>query len=528
MTGPLPTPTQRGRAIARDLGALLGTAGASCEPLDLWAAGSDSWSRGRLWLKAGGQRNLPDAVVWPRDAAQVAQVITFAGEQSIPVVPVGGGSSGSGAVQALRGGIALDLKRLAAPPRIDLEARFVDVRAGVNGTRLEELLSAAGATLGHFPADRGAATVGGWLATRSGGAGAGRYGKIEDLVLALEAVDGTGAELRTIDGPTAGPDLVQLLLGSEGTLCVFTSARLRIFPKPRARWRRAVRCGSFRAGLAAAREIVRGALRPSRLEVLDPLASLLSRLGDRGLPAALRGLAGTGSAEGLRLVLRSPRLLSALVEALPSTALLLLEFEAHGPDAEEQVDEEGAEALRLCTGPGREGQDLGAGPAIRLLAAREGAGLPRLLGSGAFVESIDVATSWERVEGMLACVRRAVEGKALVVARLTSAWPEGAGLDAQLVGPPGIPFDRALSLSGAARARLGDEVAAEVRAAESCLEAALAAAVEVGATLSVHSGIGVARALLLPRELGEGMRPLRALKRAFDPRGILNPGKLLL
>ena len=528
MTGPLPRATARGRALARDLGGLLGGGSVSCQPSDLWAAGLDAWPRGRIWLKTGRSRYTPDVVVWPRDAGQVAQVIAFAAERLIPVVPFGGGGSACGAALPVRGGITLDLKRLSASPRIDLPFRAVDVRAGVNGGRLEEALQAAGATLGHFPADRAASTVGGWMATRSGGCSAGRYGKIEDLVLSLEAVDGTGAQLRTVDGPSAGPDLAQLLLGSEGTLCVFTAARLRIFPKPRARWRRAIRCQGFVAGLQAAQAIVRAGLRPARLEVLDPLSSLLAGLGGAALPGPLRILAEAGQHEGLRLLLRAPRLLGALIDALPAAATLLLEFEGDGPDAESDVEEEGAEALRLCAGPGERGHDLGAPAAERPLSAREGSGLPLLASAGAFVEQLDVAAVWDRLPALATALQRAAAGKALFLLRLSHAWPDGGALDATMVGPPGLSMESSFALDPAGRDAAEDDVAAEERLAVECLAAALAAAADAGATLSHHRGVGLARALGLPREHGEGMRALRALKQAFDPRGILNPGKLLL
>ena len=527
MTGPLPRATARGRALARDLGGLLGGGSVSCQPSDLWAAGLDAWPRGRIWLKTGRSRYTPDVVVWPRDAGQVAQVIAFAAERLIPVVPFGGGGSACGAALPVRGGITLDLKRLSAAPRIDLPFRAVDVRAGVNGGRLEEALQAAGATLGHFPADRAASTVGGWMATRSGGCSAGRYGKIEDLVLSLEAVDGTGAQLRTVDGPSAGPDLAQLLLGSEGTLCVFTAARLRIFPKPRARWRRAIRCQGFVAGLQAAQAIVRAGLRPARLEVLDPLSSLLAGLGGASLPGPLRVLAEAGQHEGLRLLLRAP-LVAALIDALPAAATLLLEFEGDGQGAEDHVDEEGAEALRLCTGPGEGGSDLGAPAAERPLAARAGSGLPLLGAAGAFVEQLDVATVWDRLPALAEGLRKAAAGRALLLLRLSHAYPDGGALDATLVGPPGLSMDQAFAQGSAERDAGEDEIAAEERAAEECYSAAATAAAEAGATLSHHRGVGLARALGLPREHGEGMQALRALKRAFDPRGILNPGKLLL
>src|SRR5205823_11208089 len=145
----------------------------------------------------------------------------------------------------------LDLKRLAALRNVDVAARRAEAQAGLSGQRLEELLGAERATLGHFPSSIYCSTVGGWLAARSAGQLSSRYGKIEDMVLGLVAVDGTGAVLRTLDGPSAGPDLTQLIVGSEGTLGVITSARLRIWPRPKARWLRGAKLPSVQHGMRA-------------------------------------------------------------------------------------------------------------------------------------------------------------------------------------------------------------------------------------------------------------------------------------
>src|SRR5207237_5883887 len=134
-----------------------------------------------------------------------------------------------------------ELRRLGALAGLGLPRRFAQVVAGMIGPRLDELLEAKGATLGHFPSSIYCSTVGGWLAAQSAGQLSSRYGKIEDMVLSLEAVDGTGEVLRTASGPSAGPDLVQLLVGSEGTLAIVTKARLRCWPAPSSRWMRGVR-----------------------------------------------------------------------------------------------------------------------------------------------------------------------------------------------------------------------------------------------------------------------------------------------
>jgi FAD/FMN-containing dehydrogenase len=159
--------------------------------------------------------------------------------------------------------------------------------------------------------------------------------------------------------------------------------------------------------------------------------------------------------------------------------------------------------------------------------------LPLFAAAGAFVERLDLAAGWERLPAVLAAVRKAVSGRALVRCKLSHAYEGGGALELELLGPPGPSLTDLLDDVAPSAAVASDDDPAEdhrtpERTAEEVLAAALTAASEAGATLSHHRGVGLARALLLPRELGDGMRALRALKQAFDPRGILNPGKLLL
>jgi alkyldihydroxyacetonephosphate synthase len=500
---------------------------ASCDPADLWAASRDCWPRALLWTKAGLAPHLPDAVAWPLDAEQVAAVIKLAAERQIAVVPFGGGSGLSGGVVPVRGGIALDLKRLISPLRIDLPARTVEAGAGVIGQRLEELLNQEGATLGHFPSSMRSATVGGWLAARSAGQHSSRYGKIEDMVLSVEAVDGTGALLRTLDGPSAGPDLTQLLVGSEGTLAVITAAKLRIWERRRAQWLRGVRFPSLHDGLRALQAVMRCGLRPSLARLHDPLDSILAgRSGAAGVhapvPQPLRWVVEGAQAEALRLALRAPLLLNRLVDALPGTALLVLGFEG---GSEDDCGEEGEAALALCETHG--GEELGPAPAERWLENRFAHAYRQspLFSAGAFAVTLEVAATWDRLDSLHQAVRRAVEGLAFVLAHFTHAWLEGCAVEFTLIGLAGASADEVARGSR-------DDAEADLEGAESrydaCWKAALSAAADEGATLSHHQGVGLARQVFLPREHGEGMRQLRALKKAFDPHAILNPGKLLL
>src|SRR2546426_796370 len=186
---------------------------------------------------------------------------------------------------------------------------------------------------------------------------------------------------------------------------------------------------------------------------------------------------------------------------------------------------EGEVALAICDRV--RGENLGPSAGERSLEVlhRSSWAQAPLFAAGAFVETLDVATTWERAEALGLAVRRAAEGLAFVRAHFANAAPEGCAVELSLLGFAGAP---AGEIAGASR----DDAEADLEDAQQRREAALAAALSAvadeGATISHHSGVGASRHVFLRRELGEGIRQLRALKKAFDPRGILNPGKLLL
>ena len=519
VTGRLPTATALGRALRQEIAAL--DVAASCEGPDLWAASRDCSPASLLWTKARVVPYPPDVVAWPETAEQVAALVRLAGQRQVPLVAVGGGTGTSGGAVPVRGGIVLDTKRLTRPLRIDADKGAVEAGAGTNGKRLDELLSKERLTLGHAPPSLRTATVGGWLATRSAGLLSTRYGVLSDMVLSVTAVDGSGEILRTLDGPSAGPNLLPLLLGSEGTLAIFTGARLRVWRRPRERWLRAIRFASLQDALAAVREVLRSGLRPHLVRLHDPLDTLFAGADPLRVPQPLKWLADGAQAEALRLALRAPLLLNRLVDALPASSLVVLGFEG---ETEDDTAEEGEAALALCRK--ERGDDLGAAPAEWWLASIHRAPWRQapLFAAGAFIETLDVATTWPRAEPLYQAVRAATQGLALVRAHFAHAMPEGCALEMTLVGPAGAPAVE--SAQGSREdAEIDLERAQEGR--EAAWTAALSAVAEEGATLSHHSGVGIARQAFLHRELGEGMRELRALKKAFDPHGILNPGKLL-
>src|SRR5262245_50995122 len=198
---------------------------------DLASYARDMWPRLLIGI-AGGRlpSELPDVVVWPDSEREVAAVVRAARSLGAPIVPYGGGSGVCGGTVPVLGGVTIDLKRMAEIRSVDRDSLLCDVEAGANGERFERELNRRGTTLRHFPSAIYCPTVGGWLACRAAGQMSTKYGKIEDRVAGLTVVTGRGDVVHT-DGPARamrGPDWTQLVVGSEGTLGIITSARLRV------------------------------------------------------------------------------------------------------------------------------------------------------------------------------------------------------------------------------------------------------------------------------------------------------------
>jgi alkyldihydroxyacetonephosphate synthase len=444
----------------------------------------------------------------------------------------------------LHGGVTIDLKRMDRLLSVEDVDLACDVEAGMNGERLERELQQGGHTLGHFPSSIYCSTVGGWLAARSAGQMSTKYGKIEDMVRGVTAVTGRGEVITTgLHGRAgAGPDWTQLLVGSEGTLAVIARARLAIRPLPEVRFLRGFEFPRITSGLEGIRRVLQRGLRPAVVRLYDPFesffhfrrgddvpsrdgaraaAAALPSLeapaedeGDDGLLARLRALV-PGAQSGRRLgrelfaaALDRPRMLNALAETFGEKVsrrgcLLIAGVEGARP----RTEVEAGIVFRELERAG--GRDLGEQPGQRWYAHRYAVSyrMSKVFEAGAFVDTMEVAATWERLLDLYEGVRRAIGKHAFVGAHFSHAYPEGCSIYFTFVAHAGRRAD------------------AE-RKYDVIWKDGLEATTRAGGTISHHHGVGLMKGPYMAEEHRESMAIFRALKRTLDPDAILNPGKM--
>ena len=494
---------------------------ASTDEADRIAYARDLWPRHHMAVRAGRPADQrPGAIVWPTSTDEVARLVRWASSRGVALVPFGAGSGVCGGVSPRDDVLIVDVKRMGRIRALDASAPLVDVEAGHMGVPLETTLGRAGYTLGHFPSSILCSTVGGWVAARSAGQCSGAYGKIEDMTAALECVTGRG-EVVTLRRRTSGPDLVPLVIGSEGTLAIVTSATLRIHPAPASRGFGAWSFRSTREGLDAMRTLFQAGLRPAVARLYDPFDAMLARQG--GVKTAPRerpskrargpGLGGVA----LRAVLRRPEALNELLHSdiaarAMGGALLVVIFEGSDDHALDGIER--ARHLIEPAGGSWEGET----PARRWLAHRYAVSYRQapVFAQGAFVDTMEVATRWSRLAELYDGVRRALGRTVFVMAHFSHAYPDGCCIYFSFAGSADPKLVRELGWDAACEATY-----------DRTWKTALAAAVEAGGTLSHHHGVGRSKAPRMFDELGAGVDVVRALMRSFDPAGILNPGNLV-
>ncbi len=415
---------------------------------------------------------IASVVVTPTTTEQVSAVVRICNENHIPVTAAAGRSGVVGGSIPLFGGVVLNLCGLAQIRSVDVISGIVDVDAGMFGDVFEdELQSDYGLTVGHWPQSIALSTIGGWLACRGAGQLSNRYGKIEDIVIGLDVVlaDGTVVHTGGHARQSAGPDLTQLFVGSEGTFGVITGARLRARSVATANHSSAWGFPTFEAGADACRRIIQRGSAPAALRLYDAAEA------DRNW--------GTGD---VAVLLAFDEGDQATVDA--STTI---------------TREECASATTLD---------------VELVAKwfshrNDVSALEALISRGYMVDTMELTVSWTDLPTLYPAVRDAIAATPGVIAstaHLSHSYSDGACLYFTFAGKAPIE---------------GPDAIEEMYLA--AWNAGTTTALANGGSLSHHHGIGLNRARFMSAAHGEGATAvLHAIKNSLDPNGILNPGKL--
>ncbi len=421
------------------------------------------------WIK----NQTPDAVVFPKDTAEVSDLVKVCAQHGVPIIPFGVGTSLEGHVNAPAGGICVDTSEMNAILAVHPEDLDCVVQPGVTREQLNTYLRDRGL---FFPIDPGAnATIGGMAATRASGTNAVRYGTMKDNVLALEVVSASGEVIRTASRAkktSAGYDLTRLMVGSEGTLGLITEITLKLQGIPEAM--SSARCSfeSVDAACQAVMQTIQYGIPVARMELLDVLS-----------------VQAVNAYSGLDL---------------PENPLLLLEFHGSKNSVTEQAEMFG-DIARDCGGDRFEWTTR-AEDRNKLWQARHDAYWASLqLRPHAKGISTDVCVP---ISKLAECVT-------LAQGRL-----QELGLLAPIIGHVGDGNFHTLPL-------IDMENPDEVRKADEFVGWLNDLAISLGGTCTGEHGIGQGKRPYLRKELGGAVDMMVAIKRALDPQNIMNPGKVV-
>ncbi|MFB6374266.1 MAG: FAD-binding oxidoreductase [Bradymonadaceae bacterium] len=507
------------------------------DPTDLLAYNADCSPRGIM--RARGRRLeecQPAVIVQPGHEGDLQELIQWARRTETPLVAYGAGSGVCLGAVGDATSVIVDLKRFDQIREVDEENLYVRAEAGVLGTWLERELQRRGYTMGHYPSSLYCSSLGGYLAARSAGQYSSRYGKIEDMIQSMRVVTGAGERLVTGPEPTEeqpvrdtaryGPNLTQVFVGNEGTLGFITDATLRIEPAPSHQYYRGFQFATLPEALEAIRRIMQAGLKPAVVRLYDPFDALTKSGGSEGAGeegatawmVRLRKMAEealpdelidevAGAVDGVRNtvmteIISRPRLVNTLVDRFASKSMLIIGFEGTSTLVEAEADW----AFDLLS---RYGVDLGAEPGLSWRRHRFDASYLQspLFDTGAFVDTMEVSTTWSNLENLYRRVRQAVRPHALALAHFSHVYPEGSSIYFTLVGH---------------RRDTEQSLALHDRIWSSALEAAS----EAGGSITHHHGVGALKADWTESDHVGGRRQFEALKATFDPDGILNPGKV--
>ena len=453
--------------------AVLAAAGAVLADGDI-VVDSDIIQSYRFDRSTGTEAGQPFAIAFPRTTEQVAAIMAAAHSNRVPVVPRGAGSGLTGGSNAIDGSLILCLERMRQVRNVDVANGYVETEPGILNTELREHVAKYGLWYAPDPASKDFCSIGGNVNTNAGGLCCVKYGVTRDAVLGLEVVlaDGSISRFgrRTVKG-VAGYDLAGLMVGSEGTLGIVTMARLRLRPLPPP----AVTVVALFDGVGAAGRAVEQIMATSTPSMLELLDRTTMQAVEEWRPSGLPVEAG---------------------------ALLLAQSDLAGSGADNEAEAILAACLAAGAMEGYRSEDPE--QAEMLLGARRMA-----------IQALEAKGDW-----LLDDV--AIPRSALAAA--VSEIEEVAARHDVLIGTFGHAGDGNLHPTIVTPRGDADAAARGLAAFDDILSVAL----RHGGTITGEHGVGLLKRRALAEELDEPARDLHPrIKEAFDPRGILNPGKSL-
>lgn len=476
-------------SAVQDLERIVGAKNVSQDREQRMARARGKSSLDLLEWRSGDVVSAPDAVLVPGTEGEVLAILEYCSEHEIAVVPFGGGTSVVGGVNPVSGEfdavISVDLRRFDAIEDVDPVSGLATLGAGLSGPHAEFLLAEHGLQLGHFPQSFPYATIGGFAVTRSAGQNSAGYGRFDDMVRELTVVTPKGIFHPGKQSPAsaAGPDLKEIVMGSEGAFGIATRVRVHVHPIPQVKRYEAFVFPSFGAGADALRAVEQQGTGPTVIRLSDEIESAIN--------------------------LTSSDAIGEKSQA-PQGCLCITVFEGTYEHAESRHKE--TRDLLLASG----GTSVGEGPARKWEEGRFGAPVLRdsLLDAGALCETLETATDWANAPRLKKAVGDALATSlnesgtmALVMCHISHVYATGCSLYFTIV------------------AGQDEQPLAQWRAAKQAVSKAIEAN---GGTITHHHAVGTDHMPYMTDEIEPlGVEILRGIKRTLDPAGILNPGKLI-
>lgn len=426
------------------------------------------------WLLDGKLAALPDCIVWPENTSQVSEILKIANNEKIPVIPFGDGSGVLGGAIPVRGGIVLDVKKMDRIMEIDDSSLLTTVQTGINGMNLERYLNQHGYTLGHIPQSLYCSSLGGWVACKAAGQFSTKYGKIEDIIVALEAVlpDGSIIKSKKVPRSSTGPSIERLFLGSEGQFGIVTEATLKIWPYPEKRILKSYVFSEISEAMDSVRNIMRKNVYPAVVRIYD-------------------------KNETLRHFYNTPDVKDKIM------LILLMEGD------EKLVELENNISSNICKLNGA--KSCGEEPVKHWLETRFNVRESSDFTPKGFVfDTVETSINWkyalEFYHKMIESMRQ-IKGVVVASAHASHFYPQGVCFYFTFGGVPPKNVEPFIFY-------------------QSVWDNMMKTCIDQHGSISHHHGIGIIRSKWLSKEMTNRYNLFKKIKHTIDPNGIMNPGKM--